>query len=388
MDIIPTFDAAAERAANKLTRENTRVLEALGKRIAKVRNAKRGTEHILISEATDEANMLFQHLEKVLNETVIDEAAVLERAGLSAQEQALKFFEQQGLTLLPYQKTALAENLLLSVNEITRGSFTNLANTQAIGFRFIGLDGRTTYLGFKDAYIKALDGAITEMATGAHGFSPIYRHTLNQIAYSGIRVVDFSGGWSRRLDSQVRQSILDGVRDIWQANHDRVGVEFGADGVELSAHGGCAHDHLPYQGKQFSKRDFEKLQDRLDRPIGFWNCRHIAFPIIMGISRPAHTPQELSRLRDMSVRKVEFEGRKYTAYEGTQLQRKLETAIRQAKDCSVLAASAGDDITRRAAQMRINSLTSKYTAVSKAFGLPYKSERMRVSGFRPVKAVK
>ncbi len=224
------------------------------------------------------------------------------------------------------------------------------------------------------------------MATGS-GFEPVFRHALKEFADSGIRVVDYASGWSQRLDSHLRRSILDGVRDIWQANHDRVGEAFGADGVELSAHGGCAPDHLPYQGRQFSKRQFEKLQGELERPIGFWNCRHIAFPIILGVSRPAHTEQELRQLEEMSTRRLDFEGKEYTAYEATQLQRKLETAMRQAKDRALLAKESGDDLGRRIEQTKLNQLKDKYVDVCQKFGLPYKSERMRVSGFRPVKSM-
>ncbi|MEA4812261.1 MAG: phage minor capsid protein [Anaerolineaceae bacterium] len=158
----------------------------------------------------------------------------------------------------------------------------------------------------------------------------------------------------------------------------------GADGVELSAHGGCAPDHLPYQGRQFSKRQFEKLQGELERPIGEYNCRHIAFPILLGISRPAHTEKELNRLEEMSTRRQEFDGKEYTQYEATQLQRKLETAMRQTKDRALLAKESGDDLGRRVEQTKLNQLKSKYVDVCQKFGLPYKSERMSMSGFRAV----
>ena len=68
--------------------------------------------------------------------------------------------------------------------------------------------------------------------------------------------------------------------------------------------------------------------------------------------------------------------------------RKIETAIRYSKDRANIAAAAGDDRLRRIEQGRINQLKHKYQDVCKTFGLPYKSERMSVSGFHPVKAIK
>jgi len=385
MTDIHAFDAAAERAANRLARENSRILEVLGKRIAKIRNSKKNTELGFRFESEAEANKLLQSLDHILSKAVADGEMIVSQAGELAGSQAIAFFEHHGLELLPQQKAALIENMLASVQQITGGAFTNLANTSAIGVRSVGLDGRVIYRGFREAYMDIVDRAITDMATGG-GFEPAFRQALRQFADSGVRIVDYASGWSQRLDSFLRRSILDGVRDIWQANHNRVGAAFGADGVELSAHGGCADDHLPYQGKQFSNRQFKRLQSDLERPIGYWNCRHIAFPILMGISRPAHTASELARLYEMSTRTVEFEGREYTTYEATQLQRRIETAIRQAKDRAILAAAAGDDITRRREQARINVLRDKYMELSKRFGLPVRADRMRVSGFRPVSA--
>lgn len=385
MTDIQTFDAAAERAANRLARENSRILEVLGKRIAKIRNSKKNTESELRFESEAEANKLLQSLDHILSKAVADGEMIVSQAGELAGSQAIAFFEHHGLGLQPQQRAALIENMLASVQQITGGAFTNLANTSAIGVRSVGFDGGVVYRGFREAYMDIVDRAITDMATGG-GFEPAFRQALRQFADSGVRIVDYASGWSQRLDSFLRRSILDGVRDIWQANYDRVGAAFGADGVELSAHGGCADDHLPYQGKQFSNRQFKRLQSDLERPIGYWNCRHIAFPILMGISRPAHTASELARLYEMSTRTVEFEGREYTTYEATQLQRRIETAIRQAKDRAILAAAAGDDITRRREQMRINVLRDKYMELSKRFGLPVRADRMRVSGFRPVSA--
>ena len=83
----------------------------------------------------------------------------------------------------------------------------------------------------------------------------------------------------------------------------------------------------------------------------------------------------------------EFEGREYTAYEATQLQRKIETRVRLHKDRANIAKAAGDDLTRRAEQLRINQLKDKYFELSNAFGLPVAKDRMAVAGFRRVKAM-
>ena len=385
MPSLDDFDNYAERVAQNLTRVNSQLLEVLGKRIAILRNASVSGQREAVLAGYAEADELYLRVFKAIRVGVSEAEAIFSAADQIAYETALKYYQANELAGLPLKKRQALQNLIQSVAQTTKDSFLNLSNTRMIGFRSLGLDGTVKYISFKEQYIRVVDQAVTSMAIGQEGFDPILRHALLNIADSGVRVVDFESNYSRRLDSQLRQNILDGARDIWQANHDRVGRQFGADGVELSAHAGCAADHLPYQGKQYSHKEFAHLQDSLERQIGFWNCRHIAFPILLGISRPAYSNTELSNLEQLSTNKLEFEGKEYTAYEATQIQRKIETAIRGAKDRAIVATAAGDDLTRRVEQRQINILKDKYVDLSRRFELPVKAERMVVPGFRGVK---
>ena len=67
------------------------------------------------------------------------------------------------------------------------------------------------------------------------------------------------------------------------------------------------------------------------------------------------------------------------------MQRKLETAIRHAKDRQKIAKAAGDDTLRRQEQKKLNDLTRKYKDFSEKSGLSVKKERMSVSGYHRVK---
>ncbi len=85
----------------------------------------------------------------------------------------------------------------------------------------------------------------------------------------------------------------------------------GADGIEISAHVLCAEDHLPYQGKQYSNKDFERIQASLDRPFGQWNCKHTMYPIILGVSDEA----ALQQYRDNSNALIDIGGKVRTRYQ-------------------------------------------------------------------------
>jgi hypothetical protein len=173
-----------------------------------------------------------------------------------------------------------------------------------------------------------------------------------------------------------------------------IGEEFGADGYEISYHSNPIPSHADMGGRQYAKGEartvkgvyypsFEKEAEPL---LNEYGCLHFKFSILLGISRPIYSDEQLEQMKAEDKQTFEFEGKEYTRYEASQLQRKIETAVRHEKDLANMAKASGDDDLRREAQYKINLLTSKYAQMSKASGLPTKMERMQVGGFRRVKA--
>ena len=187
----------------------------------------------------------------------------------------------------------------------------------------------------------------------------------------------FDSGYSRRLDSQVRMNLLDGVRKLNMAMLEQTGKEFGADGVEISAHALCAPDHQRIQGKQYSLAEFERLNRSLDRPIGELNCHHFTTPIVLGVSKPVYSASELREINKRSNAKVSYGGKTYTRYEASQRQRQLETAIRYAKDERDACVAAGDKLGATQARKKSAALTAEYKRFSDAAGLTKRLERTR-----------
>ena len=236
-------------------------------------------------------------------------------------------------------------------------------------------------------YRDVIDRGIQAAQAGMEDYKSAMRRALREAAAEGLSVVRpwvdevsprvrYASGRTMRLDSAVRQNVLDGIHALNQANMDAIGSAFGADGVEISAHPMCAEDHLPYQGKQYSNTEFAELQDSLPRPIGMWNCRHIAYPILLGISPPAHSAQELEEYRHGSTEQIEIDGATHSRYEWTQVQRAIETAVRYKQDEITLAKAAGDDVLVRDARRKIRELDIYYSKISDAAGTPKRRERM------------
>ena len=81
---------------------------------------------------------------------------------------------------------------------------------------------------------------------------------------------------------------------------------------------------------------------------------------------------------------MNLKAKKYTLYEGTQLQRKLETEIRKTKDVQIALLSIKNKEEAMIYQKRITLLSDKYYKLSTASHLPTKMDRLKISGYRRI----
>ncbi len=350
-------------------------LTAMGKHLKDIGSLKASDIHRLteMKRVGLNAKRIKREIAKAANMSVAD----LDRVFRAVAENDARFAEQWFATdYAPAVKglpklSKPIERLLKAQLRITAQAFKNLSQTTIETQR----------------YRKAVDEAISAVQSGVTDYNSTIRRAMKTAAQDGLRVRYPNSGMTRRLDSAIRQNVLDGVRAINNDVLRQLGNEYGSDGIEISAHALCATDHLPYQGLQFSNRDFEELQNSLGRPFGAWNCKHTMFPIILGVSAPAHDADELRMYRENSAAEIEIDGRTMSRYEWSQEQRRIETAVRAQKDIAIATKASGDDVARREAQSKINALQDHYEKVSRAAGLDMQRDRMRVAGFRQVKTI-
>lgn len=281
----------------------------------------------------------------------------------------------------PVAQDLAMEEWISGVAEATQGTLQNIAHTSTVAV--VSPNGVVSP---GEAYVRAVDEVAAQLAGGEDGLRRATRKVCEQFADAGLSMVEYESGRVEELGAATERNLKQAVHEVYQGVQRRVGQEYGADGVEISAHADCAPDHLEIQGLQFTNEEYEKVNGALRRKIGTWNCRHVVYSIIVGVTPPTYTPEELAEMRTRSMEKVEFDGKEMTRYEATQVQRRLEREIRRQKNRAIIAKEAGADDLRRDAQMRINQLTDKYKELSDSFGIPTKAERTQVSGFRPVKA--
>lgn len=398
------INALPERIYQRLNAVNTECLESIGKVIKDIGELRPSDVHKLQqmydygASVDDIARKLAQASEKNI-------AEIYEIFDIVAKENydyAKPFYEAKGIPHIPYAENKKLKDYVCSLAKQTVNEYVNL--TQHTAFAVFGEGNSIAPLfgankgkvatSLSDTYTKVIDYAVTKAQLGVTDYNSAMRSALKSLADSGIRTVDYATGYSRRLDTAVRQNILWGIKQCNQNTADRIGGEFGADGYEVSYHSHPRPSHEKIGGKQYAKGKartikgvyYPSFEDEAEPLLEEYGCLHFKFPILLGISRPAYSESQLAEFKAEDRKTFEFEGKKYTKYEASQLQRKIETEVRHQKDRAVTAKAAGDDDLRREAQYKINLLTSKYAKLSDASDLPTKMERMDVRGFRSVKA--
>lgn len=312
--------------------------------------------------------MLAQETGKTLDE--LDK--VLELSGLSVYKDAYELYVAHNRIQIPFKQNQNMMNYIRSVQGLTHNTFFNLSNTTVIF----------------EPYRNLVDVAIDAITNGIDSYNNIIHKQLTdstlppnlRYADEGLKVT-YASGLTRRLDSAVRMNVLEGVRQVNNGIREKAGEEFGADGVEVSAHALCARDHIDIQGKQFSKKEFELRNEELRRHISTCNCKHYTFPIILGISKPTYTDKELRQYRENSEKPVNINGKEMTKYQATQVQRNMETAIRKQKDKYIFAYTMGDTEMAEKIKNNINQLQSQYNSISQQAGLSPKMDRTYVPGY-------
>jgi hypothetical protein len=383
-----------ERFYNRFNQYNTKVLEKLGEAIKKFDGVSPTTAHKIAQElkyGTD-INDLMTELSRLSGKSIKD---IEEAFDLVAEENvafAEVYAKAKNMEFVNYKDNEQLKRLVKGIVGETNATFKNLSRSRAIGFVLKDEYGKKTFKNLKDTYRDLIDEAVFNVETGVTDYQSAMRGVMKQLADSGVKVheekVGYPSGYNRRIDSSVRQNVLTGVRQVNITTQKIVGRQFGADGVEISAHSPCAEDHLSIQGKQFSNAEFKKLNASLERPIGEYNCRHFVFSIVLGVNQPSYSEKMLNQMNRESQSIIEYEGKKYTSYEATQVQRKLETAIRKEKDRQIIARASGDKDGVGMAQKNITALTYKYNDFSKKAGLDTYKNRLTVSGYRRVSVAK
>lgn len=388
-----------ERLINRIEKLNEDILTTIGTRIKEIRKLTPSQAHQIKQMLVygEDIEKIVQQISKITNMNIVDIYNIFNEEARINQGFAKTYYEASGIQFVPYLQNKALKQQVEAIASLTAKSYMNVSNTTAIGYTIRDMQGNIIFKDISNVYRETIDSALFNITQGKTTYDQEMRRIIKQLGTSGLKTIDYESGRVRRLDSAIRMNMLDGMRQLTNELQQQFGEEFGANGIEISVHSNPAVDHSPIQGHQFSNEEYNNMQNSLpfkdyegnqfnaiERHISEWNCYHYVFSIVLGVNKPEYSKEQLQTIIDKNNKGFILDGRHYTNYEGTQLQRKLETQIRKQKDLQILAKASEDKELVQQAQRKITYLTTKYKQLSQISGLPTKMERLRVTGYRRI----
>lgn len=321
---------------------------------------------------------LTKEIAKRLNVAQADIIAMHYEAAKVIYESEVPDFTRESLA---FEDNETLQQIIKTTSDLAQEDFTNV--TQTMGM--VSPTGQD--LPLKQFYRETVDWVFNKVSTGLMDYNTAIRKASDALSNRGLTAVGYESGVTTSLEAAVRRNVMSGVglmaEQVSRYNHDLIG----ANGWEMSAHLGCAVDHEPYQGRQYTDEEWDKLNGAADstgellRRVGTLNCGHYAFPIIIGVNQPQLTEKERQQLITDNVKGVVVDKKHYTYEQAQQRQRAIERKIRKWKKRVKASAGAGDIKKARQANIRITRARQEYKRFSKEAGLPTQDERLYVSGF-------
>lgn len=290
------------------------------------------------------------------------------------------------LAHITHPETLVSVEDTWAIYEQTKQTMRNL--TRSMGFL---VDAGRTMLPPAKAYQWALDNAVMRVQSGAINYNQSIKMAVKQLADSGLKVVDYESGHRDQIDVAARRAVMTGVNQICSKYTEQSAQYLETPYFEVSAHAGARDkpgpspwsSHKDWQGKVYSIRAGD-IYPSIYEVCGLGavdglegaNCRHRRNVWVEGVSERTYTDEQLEHIDDGLG--CTFEGKTYTAYEATQMQRRVERTIRKLKREKAAYRTAGLTGDEMALNTRLRRLSTKYKAFSEAAGLPEQPERMRV----------
>lgn len=379
-------------------------LDALPEELAEL---YRGLEDTLLKEicsrlkATGQLNEVTVQDIRALRSHGIDlksiEEAISKTTGISKQklnsllndvvERNQKYYtEVIDLAHITQPETLVDAAAVDAIRQQTLDTFRNL--TASMGFL---VDAGRTMLEPAKAYQWALDNAAMQIQSGAISYNQAIKTAVKQLADSGLKIVDYESGHHDSIDVAARRAVMTGVSQLCAKYTEQSAEYLETPYYEVSAHAGARDvpgpspwsSHKAWQGRVYSIRSGDIYPSIYEIcGLGYVdglegaNCRHRRFPWIEGVSERTYTDEKLQHIDDGLG--CTFDGKTYTAYEATQMQRRVERQIRAQKRLANAYKAAGLTDDAAAANAKLRRLGAKYKAFSKAAGLPEQKERLKV----------
>ena len=346
------YEPSADRIIALYQQLEDDILSAVIRRILKMGYVSEASKHQL--GVLQAAGLLYDDIVQLIADRTdactAQVKALFEDAGVQTVEMDNSLHEAAGALPIDIRQDSSTRQVLEAGYKKTLGTMQNLVSTTATQTQ--------------TAFIQTCDRIYMQVSSGAFSYQEAIMNALRALADTGA-TVSYPTGHTDRMDVAVRQCVLTGVSQTAAAVSLRQAEDAGCYLMEITAHSGARPDHAKLQGQlvTITGKDAGKIIDGLRvftlSEIGYgsgegfkgWNCRHNWHAYYPGFSTPNYTPEELKKLDEPCI---SYNGKLYTEYEVSQMQRAQERRVRAWKRRCITAQesvnSATDAATRATAQ--------------------------------------
>lgn len=346
------YEPSADRIIALYQQLEDDILSAVIRRILKMGYVSEASKHQL--EVLQAAGLLYDDIVQLIADRTdactAQVKALFEDAGVQTVAIDNSLHEAAGALPIDIRQDSSPRQVLEAGYKKTLGTMQNLVSTTATQTQ--------------TAFIQTCDRIYMQVSSGAFSYQEAIMNALRALADTGA-TVSYPTGHTNRMDVAVRLCVLTGVSQTAAAVSLQQAEDAGCYLMEITAHSGARHDHAKWQGQlvTITGKDAGKIIDGLRvftlSEIGYgsgegfkgWNCRHNWHAYYPGFSTPNYTPEELKKLDEPCI---SYNGKLYTEYEVSQMQRAQERRVRAWKRRCITAQesvnSATDEATRATAQ--------------------------------------
>ena len=346
------YEPSADRIIALYQQLEDDILSAVIRRILKMGYVSEASKHQL--GVLQAAGLLYDDIVQLIADRTdactAQVKALFEDAGVQTVEMDNSLHEAAGALPIDIRQDSSTRQVLEAGYKKTLGTMQNLVSTTATQTQ--------------TAFIQTCDRIYMQVSSGAFSYQEAIMNALRALADTGA-TVSYPTGHTDRMDVAVRRCVLTGVSQTAAAVSLRQAEDAGCYLMEITAHSGARPDHAKWQGQlvTITGKDAGKIIDGLRvftlSEIGYgsgegfkgWNCHHNWHAYYPWFSTPNYTQEELKKLDEPCI---SYNGKLYTEYEVSQMQRAQERRVRAWKRRCITAQesvnSATDEATRATAQ--------------------------------------
>lgn len=361
------YEPSADRIIALYHQLEDDILSAVIRRILKMGYVSEASKHQL--EVLQAAGLLYDDIVQLIADRTdactAQVKALFEDAGVQTVAIDNSLHEAAGALPIDIRQDSSTRQVLEAGYKKTLGTMRNLVSTTATQTQ--------------TAFIQTCDRIYMQVSSGAFSYQEAIMNALRALADTGV-TVSYPTGHTDRMDVAVRRCVLTGVSQTAAAVSLRQAEDAGCYLMEITAHSGARPDHAKWQGQlvTITGKDAGKIIDGLRvftlSEIGYgsgegfkgWNCHHNWHAYYPGFSTPNYTQEELKKLDEPCI---SYNGKLYTEYEVSQMQRAQERRVRAWKRRCITAQegvnSATDEATRATAQAEFDR-SARYLKTNEA----------------------